>query len=236
MITAEDIALLVTAAIAVALAAVVGKRQRGLVASQTLLRERERQLAAAQSIAHVGSWEWDITTNVVTWSDELRHMYGLTPDAPAGYAEFLALAHPDDRGRLEALVAEGVRTHRTIDYEWRIVRADGGLRHIQGRNVVITNGSGQAVLMAGISLDITERKLADENQRTLLRELQASVAEVKVLKGILPICATCKRIKNENGEWEAVESFVRERTGAEFSHGLCPDCAARDWGAAPPVT
>ena len=69
--------------------------------------------------------------------------------------------------------------------------------------------------------------------RTLYRELQTSVAEVKVLHGILPICATCKRIKNEAGGWEAVESFVRERTDAEFSHGLCPDCAARDWGAAP---
>jgi HAMP domain-containing protein len=64
-------------------------------------------------------------------------------------------------------------------------------------------------------------------------QLTASVAEVKVLRGILPICASCKRIKNETGGWEAVESFVRERTDAEFSHGLCPDCAVRDWGAAP---
>jgi len=63
--------------------------------------------------------------------------------------------------------------------------------------------------------------------------LTASVAEVKVLRGILPICASCKRIKNEDGGWEAVESYVREHTNAEFSHGLCPDCAARDWGAAP---
>jgi hypothetical protein len=80
---------------------------------------------------------------------------------------------------------------------------------------------------------LVDRQLADQNQRTLLRELQASIAEVKVLQGILPICATCKRIKNEAGRWEAVESFVRERTDAEFSHGLCPDCAARDWGATP---
>jgi len=53
---------------------------------------------------------------------------------------------------------------------------------------------------------------------------------VRTLQGILPICASCKRIKNERGGWEALESFVRLRTDAEFSHGLCPDCAARDWG------
>ena len=82
---------------------------------------------------------------------------------------------------------------------------------------------------------LLDRQLADQNQRTLVRELRAAVAEVRTLQGILPICASCKRIKNEAGGWEAVESFVRERTDAEFSHGLCPDCAARDWGAAPSI-
>lgn len=201
------------------------KRLRG----EAALREGQRQLSEAQRIAHVGSWEWDIKTNVVTWSDELRRMYGLPANAPAGYPEFLAIAHPDDRARLEALVAEGLQTRRTVDYEWRVVRPDGVVRYMQARNVVITDPSGEAVRMAGTSLDITERKLAEENQRTLLRELQASVAEVKTLQGILPICANCKRIHGDDGQWEAVESFVRERTNAEFTHGLCPDCAAKTW-------
>ena len=80
---------------------------------------------------------------------------------------------------------------------------------------------------------LRERLRAEENRRTLLLELQASVAEVKVLKGILPICASCKRIRSDGGQWEQVESYVRDHTNAEFSHGLCPDCAKRDWGAAP---
>jgi hypothetical protein len=78
---------------------------------------------------------------------------------------------------------------------------------------------------------LRQRLRAEENQRTLLRELQASVAEVKVLTGILPICASCKRIRADGGKWEAVESYVRDHTNAEFSHGLCPDCAKRDWCA-----
>jgi len=80
---------------------------------------------------------------------------------------------------------------------------------------------------------LVDRQQADQLQRTLVRDLQTALAEVRTLQGILPICASCKRIKNERGGWEAVESFVRLRTDAEFSHGLCPDCAARDWGAAP---
>ncbi len=77
---------------------------------------------------------------------------------------------------------------------------------------------------------VAERERAAEKQAGLLRELQASLVEVKVLRGILPICASCKRIKNESGGWEQVESYVRAHTNAEFTHGLCPDCAKTTWG------
>jgi HAMP domain-containing protein len=65
------------------------------------------------------------------------------------------------------------------------------------------------------------------------QRLAEARAEVKVLEGILPICASCKRIRTDGGAWQPVESFVRDHSEAEFSHGVCPDCAARDWGAAP---
>lgn len=76
-------------------------------------------------------------------------------------------------------------------------------------------------------------RYGEARYRTLATELQQALTEVRTLQGILPICASCKRIQNDAGGWQAVESFVRERTDAEFSHGLCPDCAARDWGASP---
>jgi PAS domain S-box-containing protein len=196
----------------------------------TLLREHERRLAEAQTIAHVGSWEWEIATNRVIWSDELYRMFGVSIGSPVGYADAIARVHPEDRARVERLVMDGLHHRRPEEYECRVVRPDGIVRHVQNRAVVVSDSSGAVVRMVGTSLDITERKLAEENQRTLLRELQASVAEVKVLQGILPICASCKRIRTEEGRWDAVESFVRERTNAEFSHGICPDCA-RKWAA-----
>lgn len=76
---------------------------------------------------------------------------------------------------------------------------------------------------------LRKRVTLEANQRALLQELQASIAEVKVLQGILPICASCKRIRSDDGHWEAVESYVRAHTNAEFTHGLCPDCAAKTW-------
>jgi methyl-accepting chemotaxis protein len=75
---------------------------------------------------------------------------------------------------------------------------------------------------------VAARTAALQEREERLAEAQA---EVKVLEGILPICASCKRIRTDGGQWQAVESYVREHSQAEFSHGVCPDCARRDWGA-----
>jgi PAS domain S-box-containing protein len=177
------------------------------------LADRERQLTEAQALAHVGNWEMDGATNSVTWSDELYRICGLPPGAPAGYAEFLALVHPDERAALERLTREGLAKQRPVEFEWRLVRPSGEVRHVLSRNVVVTDGTGRTVRAIGTCLDITDRKHAE--------------LEVKTLRGILPICASCKRIRTDTGSWQQVEAYVRDRTEAEFSHGLCPTCAAK---------
>jgi PAS domain S-box-containing protein len=189
------------------------RKQLGVEAA---LREGQRQLSEAQRIAHVGSWEWDMPTNRVTWSDELCRIYGVPPGSPAGYDEFLTRVYPADRARVKGLIEQQLADHKPLEYEWRVEQPDGGVRHVYSRQVVLMDGGGQPVRMLGTSHDITERKLAQE--------------EVRVLRGILPICASCKRIRNDAGAWEAVESYVRARTNAEFTHGICPDCAKQVWG------
>lgn len=101
-----------------------------LRASAEQLRHRERQLAEAQAIAHVGSWEWEIATNQVTWSDELCRLFGIPIGSPASYEGFLARVHPDDRDRVQQIVARGVAERRNEEYEWRLVRSDGATRHM----------------------------------------------------------------------------------------------------------
>ena len=194
------------------------------------LKERERQYAHAQELAHVGSWEWDIPANHVTWSDELYRIYGLPLGSPAGYAQFVARVHPDDRARVERLIAEGLADRQPREYECRMERPDGEIRHILGRHIVAVDAAGTPVRMAGTSLDITERKIAEENQQTLLRELQQALAEVKTLQGLIRICANCKRVLTDEGGWQQFESYVRGHSEVQFSHGICPDCAAKVWG------
>ncbi len=67
---------------------------------------------------------------------------------------------------------------------------------------------------------------ADERER-LIEKLYLSLNEIKTLRGLLPICATCKKIRNDDGAWEVIESYLREHSEAEFSHGICPDCVRK---------
>ena len=75
--------------------------------------------------------------------------------------------------------------------------------------------------------DISPRKSAEAERERLISELQNALAQVKVLSGLLPICASCKKIRDEEGQWAPVEKYIRERADVSFTHGICPECARR---------
>lgn len=94
--------------------------------------------------------------------------------------------------------------------------------------------SGQWFLIAaypfreGISVlfrDISQRKRHEAERESLIADLQEALAKVRTLQGLIPICASCKKIRDDQGYWRQLESYFREHSGAEFSHGLCPECA-----------
>jgi PAS domain-containing protein len=72
--------------------------------------------------------------------------------------------------------------------------------------------------------DISERRKLELEREELIRELQQALADVKTLSGLLPICSSCKKIRDDGGYWRTVEKFISDRSGAQFSHGLCDDC------------
>jgi DNA-binding response OmpR family regulator len=75
--------------------------------------------------------------------------------------------------------------------------------------------------------EITERKLAQEQRDKLIAELQKALSEVKTLRGFLPICSYCKKIRDDKGYWSQIESYIHKHSDAEFSHGICPECAKK---------
>jgi PAS domain S-box-containing protein len=79
--------------------------------------------------------------------------------------------------------------------------------------------------MVGFFREISERKQAELEREAMITELTAALANIKQLKGLIPICASCKKIRNDGGYWQQVEEYVADHTDADFSHGLCDECA-----------
>jgi PAS domain S-box-containing protein len=80
---------------------------------------------------------------------------------------------------------------------------------------------------AYVITDITQRKNAEAEREKLFDELQKALGEVKTLKGLLPICSSCKKIRDDAGLWSEIENYIQTRSDAYFSHGICPDCLKR---------
>ncbi len=126
--------------------------------------ERERaQLGEAQRIARLGSWEWDIATDSVSWSDELYQIYGLEPQSGAiDFRRFLTRVHPDDRARVRTAVGQAVAGGAPFALEHRISRIDGQVRIVQARGMAVMGERDEAVRLVGTSQDVTDRKQAEE--------------------------------------------------------------------------
>jgi hypothetical protein len=99
-------------------------------------------------------------------------------------------------------------------------------RCVAAHSTPLANPNGGAAGWVLLLLDVSERKAAEANREELVTELQAALNRVKMLSGLLPICANCKRIRDDTGDWIQVETFVRDHSEAEFSHGICPQCIA----------
>ncbi|MDB5454621.1 MAG: sensor histidine kinase [Caulobacter sp.] len=139
------------------------------------LRQTQQQLEFALHAARLGSWEFDVASSVFSSSAHSRAIFGLGPDDPFERLEdVVARVHPDDRARRQAAIDQAIATGEDFEVEYRTLRPDGQTGWILARGRAAFE-DGRAVRLAGISLDITDRKAAQDHQRTLLEELNHRV-------------------------------------------------------------
>jgi hypothetical protein len=108
-----------------------------------------------------------------------------------------------------------------------LIRKDNILTPVEENIIFLFNDKGERIGAVGTIRDITERKCIEEEREQLIAELQKALSEVKTLGGLLPICASCKKIRDDQGYWQQIEGYIREHTEAEFSHSICPECAKK---------
>src|SRR5580698_9718684 len=158
------------------------------------LRESNARLEEAQSVAHVGHWEWDLETGAVVWSDETYRIFGLRPqERPMDIAAVRAIVHPDDRDSLYGGVDEDLVVGVNPVAEFRIVLPSGEVRTVHAitskRASGMPEGSGEAAFgrprkLFGTVQDITERKRLDEERQSLSRKLEESNARLEEAQSV----------------------------------------------------
>jgi PAS domain S-box-containing protein len=154
----------------------ISDRKRAEVA----LRQSEERLRLAFAAARMGSWDWNILTNSITWSDNMAAMFGYAPNEFDGsYEMFVSRLHPEDRDRVLEAIDRAVNTGADYDIEFRIVFPNGTVRWAQSKGQVFYDRTGKAVRMAGIDLDITDRKQSEAESARMLELAHEARAEAE---------------------------------------------------------
>lgn len=143
----------------------------------------ESLLAEAQRLSHLGSWEWDLKTNTVIWSDEHYNIMGHRPQSfNVTFDMFLAQVHPADRELIERVTEKALKDHAPFSYYYRIIRPDESIRVLNARGAVVLDENGRPVRMYGTAQDVTERRKADEQLQKSYEQLRALSARLESVR------------------------------------------------------
>ncbi|MCB0877625.1 MAG: PAS domain-containing protein [Thermoleophilia bacterium] len=130
------------------------------------VREHERRLQTAVDIAGIGKWEWRIATDSLHWSPRMREIFGLGPDdGPVTYERYQSMLRPEDRDRMQELVARALETGEPYEIDHEIVLPDGSTSILHSSARVVAGADGEPERLTGITVDITSRKRAEDALR-----------------------------------------------------------------------
>jgi PAS domain S-box-containing protein len=159
---------------------------------------------------------------IQSWNPGAERLFGYCAEEIVGkpITCLLPEGHEDEEAVILGRLWRGERIEH---YESVRRRKDGSLFPVSLTISPIRDDDGTIIGASKIARDLTDRRRL-EAQATLVAQLQAALAEVKTLRGLVPICAWCKKIRDDDGYWQQLESYLRDHTEATFSHGICPQC------------
>jgi PAS domain S-box-containing protein len=216
--------------------------------SEDLKRELERLRAENEVLRREGElfrsvfMEGNLGIALIGFDLRLEHvnptlaqMLGATAEELVG-TSITDITHPDDINSTidlaQSLLKNEIQTYRV---EKRYFRKDGSIIWAHLTAAAIRDSNGRPLFGLAMIEDISQRWLLNQEREQLIVQLKEALANVKTLSGLLPMCAWCKRIRDDQGAWSEVEHYVRRQTAADFTHGICPDCqdqVRRDLGLA----
>lgn len=192
--------------------------------AQEQLAASNEKLQNAQQIAHIGSWEWDIAGDRITWSDELHRIFGQDPATAASpnFTQYLAFLHPEDRANAEARIQQALADGKPFAFDHRTVRPDGTIRIIHGAGRVEMDASGRPIRMSGTALDITEQREIADHLRVSNEALVQALERFKVLADASPVgiyhTSAAGDMDYANRRWSEITGCADQAAAAKAVH------------------
>lgn len=209
--------------------------------AQQALADSERRLADIIEFLPDPTWVIDMDGRVIAWNRAIERLTGVTKKEILGNGDH-AYAVPfynEPRPMLIDLVlrrdAHWEKQYLTfMDQDGLLVSSESyhpflgeGGRYLAGTAGRLYNANGDVMGAIETVRDITDAKNLEQEREQLITKLKDALAKVKTLSGLLPICASCKKIRDDKGYWYQIESYISSHSKAEFSHSICPECAKK---------
>jgi len=203
----------------------------------TLIKEDESIFEFLQQGSLDGIWYWDLEDQEKEWmSPRFWTVLGYDPTEKKHLAsEWQDLIYPED---LQVAISNFTKhcadQNHPYDQVVRYHHKDGSTVWVRCRGMAIRDKTGKPIRMLGAHTDLTPQKQAEEalHKKTIELEgankkLQEALDNIRTLSGLLPICFSCKMIRDDKGYWKQIEAYIEDHSEAEFSHSICPVCVKK---------
>jgi PAS domain S-box-containing protein len=191
------------------------------------LAESERRLSMIIDTIRDGLTYSDDRGKFEIFNPAMAEICGYSAEEANGAPDFSQLLHPDPAERARALegMCEVMETGQTIGRETVIVTKKGDRKDLLVSSAIVRSG-GRTYFLTTYH-DVTARRQSEREREKLIQQLQSALADVKTLRGLLPICGWCKKIRDDGGYYHRIEAYITAHSEAKFTHGICPDCAKK---------
>jgi PAS domain S-box-containing protein len=195
-------------------------------AARTRAEADKQYLAAIVESSDDAIYGKNLDSIIVSWNPAAERIYGYRADEIIGHS--IAVLFPlNRRDELLDIMARIRRGELVGYYETERLRKDGKVIPVAVTISPINDDQGTTIGASVIAHDISKQKKAEEERQQLIKKLSDALSHVKLLAGLLPICASCKRIRDDHGYWQQVEIYIRSHSEATFTHSICPECLKR---------
>lgn len=201
----------------------LNQRLTAAISEKREAEAKATELATIVATAQDAIIGMDLQGLITSWNKAAKLLYGY--DEPEAIGRHISMLIPEGHADRVASLWDEVLVGRKIEqYETANLTKDGRVVDVSLTFSPLVDVHGKQMGISAISRDITRRKKAEEEKERFVSELRQALSEVKQLSGLLPICANCKKIRDDKGYWQKLENYISEHSMAEFSHGICPEC------------